>query len=64
MGTIENLIDANDREHIEDANWAKVIVLETKASGMNLFMGPDDVRAMIGEGRSAIRKAQAEGKLK
>lgn len=62
-GTIENLIAANDREHIEDANWAKVILLETKAPGLNLFMGPDEVRSMLAEGRAAVRKARLEGKL-
>jgi hypothetical protein len=63
MGTVANLIKANDNEHIEDAHWAKVVMLETKSEGLNLWMGPDEVKQMIQEGRNAVKKAAAEGKL-
>jgi hypothetical protein len=63
MGSINNMIAGADREHIEDAKYAQVVFLDTKAPGLNLFMGPDDVRAMLAEGRAAIKKAFFEGKL-
>lgn len=62
-GSLNDLIEACDREHIDDAHWAKVIVLETGAPGLNLFMGADDVRAMIADGRESIRRARIAGKL-
>lgn len=63
MGSIDNMIAGADREHIEDAKYAQVIFLDTKAPGLNLLMGPDDVRAMVAEGRAAVKKAKLEGKL-
>ena len=63
MGSIDNMIAGADREHIEDAKYAQVIFLDTEAPGLNLLMGPDDVRAMIAEGRAAVKKAVLAGKL-
>jgi len=62
-GSIDNMIAGADREHIEDAKYGQVVFLDTVAPGLNLLMGPDDVRSMIAEGRAAIRKAKLEGKL-
>lgn len=63
MGSIDNMIAGADREHIEDAKYAQVVFLDTQAPGLNLFMGPDDVRSMLGEGRAAVKRAKLEGKL-
>jgi hypothetical protein len=63
MGSLDDMIAGADREHIEDATYACVVFLDTKAPGLNLLMGPDDVRSMIQEGRNAVKKAKLEGKL-
>lgn len=63
VGSVNDLLEACDREHIDDAYWAQVIVLETKAPGLNLFMGADDVRAMIRDGRESVKRARLAGKL-
>lgn len=62
-GSIDNMIAGADREHIEDAKFAQVIFLDTQAPGLNLLMSADDVRAMVVEGRNAIKKAKLEGTL-
>jgi predicted acylesterase/phospholipase RssA len=62
-GSIERLIAANDREHIEDAHWANVIMLDTAAPGVDLNMGPDEVKGMLNEGRQAVVRAHVEGRL-
>ena len=62
-GTISNMLAAQDREHIEDANWAKVVMLDTKADGLNLGMGEKEVREMLLEGRAAIKKAHLKGQI-
>lgn len=63
VGSLNDLIESCDREHIDDAYWAQVLVLETSAPGLNLFMGPDDVRGMIRDGREGVRRARVAGKL-
>lgn len=63
MGSLDDLIEACDREHIDDAHWARVVVLETSAPGLDLFMGPDQVRGMIADGRMSVRRAKLAGKL-
>lgn len=63
MGSVSNMIAGADREHIEDAKFAQVIFLDTVAPGLDLFMGADQVRAMLREGRAAVRRAKLEGKL-
>jgi len=62
-GTISNMLAAQDREHIESAHWASVVILETSAPGMNLGMDEKDVAAMIKEGREAIKQAYITGRL-
>jgi predicted acylesterase/phospholipase RssA len=63
VGTIENMLRAQDREHIEDAHWAKVVMLDTTSGGLDLQMGEKDVQKMLQEGRAAIKKALAKGVL-
>ena len=49
--TVDDMIAANDREHIEDAEaFSRIITLETKHSGLNLLMSAGDVEEMIQEG--------------
>jgi len=56
--TINDMIDANDREHIEDAEkHSRIIYLRTKHPGMNLFMSPTDVEEMIKEGQNSAERA-------
>jgi len=61
IGTIEDLIAANDREHIEDAHWAQVITLETKAPRSESLHGPrrgtsDDQRRAPSRPESQARR--------
>lgn len=63
MGTINDLIDASDREHIEDANWAKIITIQTSFPGVKLEITKQEVEAMLKEGREAIDAAVRAGKL-
>lgn len=62
-GTISSMLAAQDREHIEDANWAKVVMLDTAADGLDLGMGETKVLMMLAEGRSAIKEAHLKGQL-
>lgn len=62
-GTISSMLAAQDREHIEDAHWANVVMLDTVAGGLNLGMGEKDVREMLAEGRTAVKRAKAKGQL-
>jgi len=63
IATISDLIDACDREHIEDATWAKVVTITTNFPGVKLDIDEKDVIQMINEGKNAINAALIEGKL-
>lgn len=54
-GSISDLIEANDREHIEDAKHARVVYLRTEHRGLELGMTEEDVDDMVEEGAAAMR---------
>lgn len=59
---IDGLIESTTREHIEDAVFARVMLLDTKASGFNLSMSAEDIDKMIAEGEaSALEWVRAGG---
>jgi hypothetical protein len=58
MGTVNDMMDALDREHIEDAHWAQVCTLNSSHQGLELNMTAKDVDDMANEGeRSFLRWA-------
>ena len=63
FGTVSDLIEACDKEHIEDALWAKTIVLQTSYAGLKLDIREQDVVKMIQEGKDCINQALKEGIL-
>lgn len=52
--TIDDMIVANDREHIEDAHWAKVVTLPTKHSGFNFGLDEEGVDDQVREGTKGM----------
>ena len=47
---IEGFIESSTKEHVEDAQWAQVMLLDSKNSGLSLEMSAKDVHDMIDEG--------------
>ena len=54
MGTVSDLIEASDREHIEDASWAKIITISTDFPGVKLDIDEKDVLKMIADRKSVV----------
>jgi NTE family protein len=54
--TIETMLESNMREHIEDAIFARTIILNSKYSGLNFRITDKDVDEMIKEGYTAVDK--------
>lgn len=54
MATVGDTIDALDREHISDANWARTVYLKTRHEGLELAMTAADVDDMVREGERAM----------
>jgi len=59
-GTMEDMINAADREHIEDAAFARVVYLKTKHSGLEFGMTAEDVDDMVAEGERGMAKGLAK----
>lgn len=56
MNNLNSLIEASTREHMEDAVKAKVIVLESKAKGLDFNLNDSQIRDMLNEGRLSVTK--------
>lgn len=52
MALLDGLMEATTREHVHEAMFARVMLLETTNGGLTLYMGKKDVDAMISEGRT------------
>jgi NTE family protein len=52
---IDLMLAATAREHIEDALWAKTIVLEPKSSGMNFLKTPEEAKEDFNNGYTAVK---------
>lgn len=60
VAMIDDFIESAAREHIEDAMFARVMLLDTKAGGLDLGMNASAVDSMIKEGEASADKWLSE----
>jgi NTE family protein len=53
--TVANLIDANDRKHIDDATYARYVDVQVPVGALHFRLSQDEKRALIRTGYDAVK---------